>query len=197
MNTDNLPREALNHFEVPSGPNFAQEARGREDAPISVRSPKNALYTSPKGFKAGFRRLVSGLRGFLGLWVVAMLVLAPGCATRRSSDWYNGPAELKEPTRHAINAALANLPPQVKQPLKWKWDDWRVSVKIVEPIGHMGGQPYIISPSGGRCYGYAIPGSITLPRGFRISTLNHEAGHVVLWANGIHGDHHRFPYLKP
>ena len=197
MITDDLPREALTHLQEPTGLKIAQEASAGANVPTQGPMPFHAQEWPVKGFKEGFGRLASGVRCFFGLALVVLLVLAPGCATRRGGDWYNGPAELKVHSQHGINAALANLPPQVKQPLKWKWEDWRVSVKIVEPIGYMGGRPYIISPSGERCYGYATPGSVTLPRGFWKGTLEHELAHVVLWANGIHGDHHRFPYMKP
>jgi hypothetical protein len=195
MITDDIPREALTHLQEPTGLNFAQEASADANVPTQGAGVNLARKWPVKGFKEGFCRLASGVRCFLGLALVVLLVSSPGCATRRASDWYNGPAELKEPVRQAVNLALAELPPEVGRPLRWDWNRNRINVRVVDPVGMMYGEPYIISPSGNRVTGLAYPSSITLPRGFKLAALRHEVGHVVLFANGKHGDHHIYPFF--
>jgi hypothetical protein len=129
--------------------------------------------------------------------VIVLLALA-GCKSSGSRSWYSGPAELKAQTQDAINTALAELPRDVKRPLKWDWSRNRVTVRIVEPTGRVRGWPTVTNPhTGEQVYGYAVGSEITLPRGFERRTLIHECGHVVMYANGFPDweYHHTLPFF--
>lgn len=131
----------------------------------------------------------------LGTLALALLLLS-GCATFRRHEWYSGPAHLKEPTRAAINTAIAELSAELRRPMKWDWDKDRISVRVIPADGTAYGIPAIRNPfTGGMAWGWATGRRLTLPEGFRPSTLVHEVGHVVMSANGIRitdpDNHHR------
>jgi hypothetical protein len=123
-----------------------------------------------------------------------LLLTLAACKSGGSGDWYSGPAEYRAAVEHGLNAAQAELPKEVGMPLPKR--PTRIVLTVKPAVGRIGGHPYIISPSGEKAGGYASPGSIVMPVGFKGRTLTHECGHVVLWANGIHGDHHRFPFFQ-
>jgi hypothetical protein len=63
------------------------------------------------------------LRGCAKLLPIFLLIALSGCASLRGGhEWYRGPAHLKGPTEAAINTAIAELPSEVKRPLKFRWD---------------------------------------------------------------------------
>lgn len=110
----------------------------------------------------------------------------------RGHKWYRGPSNYKQEVKSALHQAKTELSGELKRPLKWDYKKKnRVTLLIQEPTSHVRGIPQIPHPTYGTAGGYATPHSITLPRGFRHPTLIHEAGHVVLFQNGIHGDHHK------
>lgn len=141
--------------------------------------------------------MTSAIRNALRL---ALPILGIAILTACSSPpkgGYSGPPEHKIATIDAINTALAELPRDVGRPLHWDWGRKRVTLKVVEPDGVDRGVPYIIV-DGQRAAGYAVPGRIVVPRGFQQGTLVHEAGHVVLFANGIADTnyHHSLRFFK-
>lgn len=131
----------------------------------------------------------------LGTLALALLLIASGCVSRRSRDWYSGPEEHRDATQDAINTGLAELPRELNSPLKWNWTRNRVHLNVVPPTHFTRGIPQIIMPGGEPSGGYATAYEITLPIGFRPATIIHEAGHVVMYQNRIHGDHHQIAPL--
>jgi hypothetical protein len=126
--------------------------------------------------------------------LAVMLMTLTACKSGGSRDWYSGPAEHRAAVEHGLNAAQAELPKEVGIPLPKRPS--RIVLTVKPAVGHIGGHPYIISPSGEKAGGYSSPGSIVMPEGFKPRTLTHECGHPLLWANGVHGDHHRFPFFQ-
>jgi hypothetical protein len=123
----------------------------------------------------------------LPLLILAACILS-GCSTLgRKRDWYEGPAELREPTRAAINAAIHHLSRETGMNLKWDWSRDRIEIRLVAPEGQSGWGPVIYRETrNGRqsVLGYAIPGLVVMPRGHGMGTLRHEVGHVVMIKNG-------------
>jgi hypothetical protein len=128
----------------------------------------------------------------------AVMLTVTGCSTfGRKRDWYDGPAELREPTREAINHAIHHLSRETGRDLKWDWNRNTIRIRIIQPDrqGPLG--PTNVW-NGQNVLGRAIPGEIILPVGFGQGTFQHEIGHVVMFANGITDTdyHHSLNYFK-
>jgi hypothetical protein len=135
----------------------------------------------------------------IGTLCLALLCLSACRSMRGGGDWYRGPGELRDQVQGAVNTALAELPRDIGGPLKWDWKRNTVKIVYVAQTGSWNGIPTVRTPEGVEVFGYAQVSTIYLPRGFGLSTLRHEAGHVVLVANGKHNtpafDHHRLAYF--
>ena len=140
------------------------------------------------------------MKTILSTILLCAILLSGGCRSiRGKSDWYSGPEEYRGATEHAINNALAELPREVGRPLKWDWSRNRVALNVIEPTHYVRGIPQLTRSDGLKAGGWAnSSGRITVPRGFRMGTIRHEAGHVVLFANGFPdgNQHHQFPYFS-
>lgn len=132
--------------------------------------------------------------------LLCTILLSGGCRSMRGGgDWYSGPEEHRVAMEHSINNALAELPREVGKPLKWDWKQRRVTLRVIEPSHYTRGIPQVTLPDGRKAGGYAFAnGTIVVPRGFRLGTLRHEGGHLVLFANGMPDGnvHHGYPYFR-
>lgn len=112
----------------------------------------------------------------------------------RKHEWFDGPAELKEHTKRAVNVAIAEIERRHGIRLKFRWD--KDTLKIREGkirSRDRRGLP-LINPDGddSQEYGSYLPRQrqSILPRGCTFGTLVHEIGHDLLHKAGYPPSNH-------
>jgi hypothetical protein len=124
------------------------------------------------------------------LLAAVLLTLAACKSGGGSRGGYSGPAQWEGHTHNSIVTATRELSAELKRPLEYDLSKRRLTVKQL-PTRRVENGHGVISTVDGDAWGRSTPGVVMLPDiKARIDTLTHEVGHVVLWANGIHGDHH-------
>jgi hypothetical protein len=125
------------------------------------------------------------------LLTVLLLTLAACKSGGGNRGGYSGPPQWEGHTHNSIVTATRELSAELKRPLEYDLTKRRLTVKALPTVRVENGHG-VISTVDGDAWGRSTPGVVMLPdTKARIDTLTHEVGHVVLWAHGISGDHHK------
>lgn len=110
---------------------------------------------------------------------------------KKKHDWYNGPDELRDQFRHAINGAIHELAMDGIR-VKFKWNDWTMTFRYIDGVAGtvQGNRPWYRHSffPGARVLGHYDPATqiIYAPRGFQPQTDIHEVVHYLCDKNNTH-----------
>jgi hypothetical protein len=124
--------------------------------------------------------------------LTALLLSLAACKSGGGSrGGYSGPPQWEGHAQNAVTVALRELSAELKRPLEYDLSKRRLTVKTTPALKVEANRGVIKSPDGRTVWGYATPGAVTMPATRAlVDVLIHEIGHVIMWANGISGDHH-------
>lgn len=121
------------------------------------------------------------------LLAYVILVLAFCSCSSDNGGGYSGPANLQTQVHDGINIAIANLQPMTQKDLVWKWDKWNIRVNT-HPVSSVWQGREQFELGGHEYCGYHRQGTLHFPPNPYPSAVIHEAGHMVLYKNGLDPD---------